>query len=74
MGESNFHNENGSPQTKIHLNPCQNMPRVQEHLAELRFLHFQVAATGFLKSINQIYPKWSKYIQAMSIFLVFVTK
>ena len=39
-GRIEFHNENGSPMTKRHLNPCQYMPRVQERLTELSVVLF----------------------------------
>ena len=47
LGELNFQYANGSPRTKMHLNPCQNMPRVQEHLTELSFLHFSGRGNWF---------------------------
>ena len=74
LGELNFHYENGSPRTKMHLNSCQYMPRVQELSTELRIVHFSGRGNCYLKVIHQIYPKWSKYIQVISILLVFVTK
>ena len=40
LGELNFHYENGPPHSGIHLNGYQHMPRVQEQLTELIFVHF----------------------------------
>ena len=74
MGELNFHYDNGSPRTKMRFNPCQYIPGVQEHSTELSFVKFIGCGNWFFKVINQVYPKWRKYITAMSIFIVFVTK
>ena len=50
LGELNFHYENGPPQcphSGIHLNGYQHMPRVQEQLTELIFVHFSGNSTYF---------------------------
>ena len=49
MGKSNFHYENGSPQTKMQSNGLKDMPRVQEHLAELIFVNFSGRGNWFSK-------------------------
>ena len=58
LGELNFHYENGSSRTKMHLNPCQNMPRVQEHLTELSFLHFSGRGNWFSRGHASFLPKF----------------
>ena len=55
MGESNFHCENGPPQTKMHSNVWEHMPRVQEHLAELIFVHFSGRGNWFSKGYLSVW-------------------
>ena len=45
LGELNLHYENGPPHSGIHLNGYQHMPRVQEQLTELIFVHFSGRST-----------------------------
>ena len=55
MGESNFHYKNGPPQTKMHSNVWEHMPRVQEHLTELIFVHFSGRGNWFSKGYLSVW-------------------
>ena len=50
------------------------MRRVQEHLTESIFVHFQGQGNLISKGYFQFAAKCTNYIEAMFLFLVFVTK
>ena len=64
MGESNFHYENGPPQTKMHSNVWKQMPRVQEHLAELIFVHFSGRGNWYSKGHLSVWTTCCKMYKA----------
>ena len=64
MGESNFHCENGPPQTKMHSNGWKHMLRVQEHLAELIFSHFSGRGNWLSKGHVPVWKMCCKMHQA----------
>ena len=64
MGESNFHYKNGPPQTKMHSNVWEHMPRVQEHLAELIFVHFSGRGNWFSEGHLSVWTSCCKMHQA----------